>query len=117
MKAGGFLVILLAAGLLTGFTVPAAAHHPYEASSSSLTMFGGSSRTAVAKAVAEAPPLTGAGNNVQIVANVPLAVGEVPQGAKGRLRVEAFAKLRAVPGANTRGLTAKTFFRIRAPRR
>lgn len=36
---------------------------------------------------------------------------------KRRLRVEAFAKLRAVPGANTRGLTARTFFRLKAPRR
>ncbi len=37
---------------------------------------------------------------------------------KRNLRVEAFAKLRpAAAGANTRGLTAKTFFRLRAPRR
>ena len=37
---------------------------------------------------------------------------------KRSLRVEAFAKLRPVAaGANTRGLTAKTFFRLRAPRR
>jgi hypothetical protein len=36
---------------------------------------------------------------------------------KRSLRVEAFAKLRAVPGANTRGLTAKMFFRLRAPRK
>ena len=36
---------------------------------------------------------------------------------KRRLRVEALAKLRAVPGANTRGLTAKVSFRLGAPRR
>ena len=37
---------------------------------------------------------------------------------KRSLRVEAFAKLRPVAaGANTRGLTAKTFFRLRAPER
>jgi hypothetical protein len=36
---------------------------------------------------------------------------------KRRLRVEAFARLRAVPGANTRALTARTSFRLKAPRR
>ena len=83
MKAGGLLSILLAAALLAAFTVPAAAHDPYEnaALSSSLTMLGGNNRSAVAKAVAESPPVTGAGNNMQIVANVPLSVGSVPQGA------------------------------------
>ena len=82
MKAGGLLSILLAAALLAVFTVPAAGH-PYENAglSSSLKMLGGGSRTAMAKAVAKAPPVSGVGQNMQIVANVPLAVGEVPQGA------------------------------------
>lgn len=44
--------------------------------------------------------------------------GRVLLRRKRALRVEAFAKLRPVAaGANTRGLTAKTFFRLRAPRR
>ena len=34
-----------------------------------------------------------------------------------RLRVRADAKLRPVPGANTRGLTARAFFRLKAPLR
>jgi hypothetical protein len=37
--------------------------------------------------------------------------------ARRVLRVQAFARLRPVPGANTRGLTAKASFRLRAPRR
>ena len=36
---------------------------------------------------------------------------------KRRLRVQALAKLRPLPGANTRGLTAKVSFRLWAPRR
>jgi len=36
---------------------------------------------------------------------------------KRRLRVRASARLRPVPGANTRGLTATTSFRLKAPRR
>ncbi len=83
MKAGGLLFALVAAALLAAFTVPAAAHHPYEdtASSSSLAIFGGTTRSALAKSVAKAPPLTGTGQNMQLVANVPLAPGEVPKGA------------------------------------
>jgi len=83
VKAGGFLSTLIAAALLAAFTVPAAAHHPYEdtASSSSLALFGGTTRSALAKSVAETPPLTGTGQNMQLVANVPLAPGDVPKGA------------------------------------
>ena len=83
MKAGGFFSVVIAAALLAAFTVPAAAHHPYEetASSSSLSLLGGSKRSAFGKMVAQAPPLTGIGENVQLVANVPLAPGEVPKGA------------------------------------
>ena len=63
VKAGGFLSILIAAALLAAFTVPAAAHHPYEesASSSSLALLGGTTRPALGKMVAKAPPLTGGG--------------------------------------------------------
>ena len=83
MKAGVPLSILLVAAMLTVATVPASADHPREeaASSSALSIFGGTTRSALGKAIAAAPPLTGAGQNMQIVANVPLGVGEVPKGA------------------------------------
>ena len=83
MKAGGFLSVLIAAAMLAAFTVPAAAHHPYEetASSSSLSLLSGSKVPALGKMVAKTPPLTGTGQNIQLVANVPLAPGEVPKGA------------------------------------
>ena len=83
MKAGGLLSILVVAALLAVFTVPASADHPYaeSASSSELALFGGATRSAFARSVAAKPPLTGAGQNMSIVANVPLAPGEVPKGA------------------------------------
>jgi len=83
VKTGGFLSVLVAAALLAAFTVPAAAHHPYKdtASSSSLALFGGTTRPALGRMVAKAPPLTGTGDNMQLVANVPLAPGDVPKGA------------------------------------
>lgn len=75
--------MLVAAALLVAFTVPAAAHHPYEdtASSSSLSLLGGTKLPAVGRMVAKAPPVTGSGQNMQIVANVPLGPGDVPKGA------------------------------------
>ena len=83
MKAGGLLSILVVAALVAAFATPAAADHPYEesASSSSLALFGGTTRSAMAKSVAAAPPLTGSAQNMRIVANVPLAPGEQPKGA------------------------------------
>ena len=80
VKAGGALSILIAAALLAALTVPAAAHHP-EDDAASYSLMPGGNRAAVSSVVAQAPPLTGAGQNMRIVANVPLAVGEVPKGA------------------------------------
>ena len=63
-------------------SVPAWAHHPLELESSSLSMIEGGQASDLATALAVDPPLEGIGENVEIVANVPLAPDAmVPGGA------------------------------------
>ena len=83
MKAGGLIALVVTVALLTGLTVPAAAHHPTDAVTSTtlLPILGGPKRSALAKAVAQAAPVSGSGQNMSIVANVPMGVGDVAQGA------------------------------------
>jgi hypothetical protein len=62
--------------------VPAAGHHPlHENEDSTTLLFSGGKRSVFMEALAEDPPLAGIGENVEIVANVPLAPGKVPGGA------------------------------------
>jgi hypothetical protein len=123
VKAGGFLSIAIVAALLTAFTVPAAAHHPYEdTASSSLSLLGGSKRPAIGKMVAKAPPLTGTGQNLQLVANVPLAPGEVPKGANDTDFVNNAADIElagnyAFVGSYTQGLVIVNISSCRDPSR
>jgi hypothetical protein len=62
--------------------VPAGAHHPLERELSSMALLEGTQRSAFSTALAAAPPLEGVGENMRIVANVPLAPdAAVPGGA------------------------------------
>ncbi|MDQ3708838.1 MAG: hypothetical protein M3387_05960 [Actinomycetota bacterium] len=79
MKAGGLLAAALAAIALAVFAVPAGAGHP-QGSKAAMSLMEGSEASVFSAAVAAAPALQGTGENMEIVANVPLAPNATPDG-------------------------------------
>ncbi|MBA2793111.1 MAG: hypothetical protein H0U32_03825 [Thermoleophilaceae bacterium] len=91
MKAGGLLAVALAA--LAVFAVPAGAGHP-QGSRAAFSLMEGSQASVFSTAVAADPALQGTGENMEIVANVPLAPGATlngPQTVPGGANDASFA--------------------------
>ncbi len=81
MRAGVLLAATLSAILLAVFAVPAGAGHP-SGSTASTAFMEGSQGSVFRTAVAADPPVEGTGENMEIVANVPLSPdAQVPGGA------------------------------------
>jgi hypothetical protein len=84
MRSRLVAAVVLAAATSALLAAPAAGHHPlWEelADSESSLLFGDERKSVFRQALAEDPPLAGIGQNMEIVANVPMAPGSVPGGA------------------------------------
>ena len=60
---------------------PASGHHPLDEEAASMWLLGGQDKSVFNELLAADPPLEGIGENMKIVANLPLAPGTVPGGA------------------------------------
>lgn len=81
MKSRLLFLLALAASACLVSAGPASGHHPLDEAKESTWLLGGAHNSAFSDLLAVDPPLQGIGQNMKIVANVPLAPGTVPGGA------------------------------------